>query len=119
MPAQRPVSRRTFLRSMAVALAGAGGLGLTARAALASSDHVIGWSQGGLPLVIHRLGTGPIKLFILGGHHGAPEGNTNELVHMIRDHLMAHPDEVPRNVTVYLMPEGNPDGLMFGGRQYL
>ena len=114
------VTRRSFLKSLALAAGATACLGMSARPTFAEEDYeVIGWSQWGLPLVVHHLGNGPIKLFLLGGQHGGPEANTTDLVHLIRDHLLANPGEVPANVTVYMMPEGNPDGLAAGTRQYI
>src|SRR3990172_13394184 len=116
----KPISRRSFLQCMLVALAASAGLGFRARPAQAEADaSVIGWSQLGGPLTVHRYGGGPLRLFILGGQHGGPEANTTHLAQMLMAHLTENPGEIPPNVTVDIMPQGNPDGLLTGSRQYL
>lgn len=107
---------------MFVALAAGAGLGLEPRPVHADADaeaSVIGWSQWGQPLTVHRLGNGPLHLFILGGQHGGPEANTTELAQMLMAHLTENPTEIPPHVTVDIMPEGNPDGLLTGSRQFI
>lgn len=114
------ISRRLFLQGMVVALSATSGLGLKPRPAQAEGNaSVIGWSQWGQPLTVYRLGEGPLRLFILGGQHGGPEANTTELANMLLAHLSENHREIPANVSVYIMPEGNPDGLLLGSRQYV
>ncbi len=117
----RPVSRRFFLRYLILFVGAVAGLGLKAplQPKVEERTSIIGWSQGGRPLTVHRYGQGPLRTFILGGQHGAPEANTTELAHLLMDHLAGKPSEIPLNVTVYVMPEGNPDGLATGSRLYM
>lgn len=88
------------------------------RPAAAEPAGVIAQSQRGLPLTVHRFGSGPRKLFILGGQHGGPEANTTELARRLMDHLAGTAGAVPANLSVFVLPEGNPDGLVAGSRQY-
>jgi hypothetical protein len=44
--------------------------------------------------------------------------NTTELTRLLMTHLTANPSAIPSNVMVFAMPEGNPDGLANGSRQY-
>ena len=120
MPREDRLSRREFVKAAIVAYCSLAGLGLRLRPAyIETRQTTIGWSQGGRPLIIYRHGNGPMNLFILGGQHGAPEANTTELARMLRSYLLRNPEEIPPNVTVYVMPEGNPDGLATGSRQYM
>ncbi|MEK7215610.1 MAG: M14 family zinc carboxypeptidase [Chloroflexota bacterium] len=114
---QNLATRRSFLR---FALTAAGvGMALQPRGAAAEPvASVIGESQRGAPLTVHRFGDGARKLFILGGQHGGPEANTTELARNLMAHLAENPGEVASNVSVFVMPEGNPDGLATGVRQY-
>lgn len=82
---------------------------------------VLGWSQGGLPLVVHHYGTGgaPYRLFVMGAHHGGPEANTQELTRGLMAHFDANLWEIPSNVALDFVPEANPDGLASGSRQFL
>ena len=120
MPYTKTASRRAFLRAAVLALAACTGLTLRPRLAQAESNATsIGWSQWGQPLMVYRFGDGPVRLFLLGGQHGGPEANTVELTHKLMEYLTLHPNVIPPNVTVYAMPEGNPDGLFTGSRQYV
>lgn len=77
---------------------------------------VIGYSVLGRPLVAYRVGTGPVKVALIGDIHGAYESNTHLLVQELVDHFLAHPDEVPGRVSLWLIPTANPDGLAAGTR---
>lgn len=79
----------------------------------------IGFSQGGLPLVIHHLGLGSRRLFVLGGQHGWPERNTVELAGFILEYFRANPGELPPDVGLDVMVVANPDGYEAGTRLYL
>ncbi len=120
MPASpRLLSRRVFLHTLALGLAAS----VVARPWRARAQEIpwtaIGFSQGGLPLVIHHLGDGPRRVLLLGGQHGAPEANTIQLVQSLMDHFAAHPEELPAGVGLDCLPIGNPDGAATGTRQYL
>ncbi len=118
----RSVTRRSLLRSAALALGAAAVLPRRARRAQAQTESrwtAIGYSQGGQPLVVYHLGDGPARVFLLGGHHGGPEANTTTLATMLHDYFAAHPHEIPPGLGVDVMPAGNPDGLVAGTRQYL
>jgi len=116
-------SRRSFLRAAGMTAAAGTALGMRWNPLSQSNapTSVLGYSQGGLPLVVHHYGNGgaPHRLFILGAHHGGPEANTAELVRGLMAHLDANPWEVPSNVALDIMPEGNPDGLATDSRQFL
>ena len=110
-------TRRGFLRSALVAM----GTGLAFRpggAAAEPQPSPIGESQRGSPLNMYRFGHGARKLFILGGQHGGPEANTTELARNLMGRLAENPGDIPPNVSVFVMPEGNPDGLAAGVRHY-
>jgi zinc carboxypeptidase len=79
----------------------------------------IGFSQGGVPLVLRHFGDAQRRVLILGGQHGAPEANTIDLVNELTEHFVAHPDEVPRTVGLDILAVTNPDGASSGSRQFL
>src|SRR5207248_10596063 len=79
----------------------------------------IGFSQAGLPLVVHHLGRGATRLFLLGGQHGGPEANTTALARALLEHFGDHPEELPDGLGLDVMPLGNPDGTAARTRQYL
>src|SRR5512135_1549796 len=76
-----------------------------------AADTVMGTSQGGEPLVVHHLGTGKTRLFILGGQHGGPEANTVELTQWLKAYFQEHPDDIPPGVGVDVLTPANPDGM--------
>src|SRR5438128_8230841 len=79
-----------------------------------SNPMVIGYSQLGTPLLVYHLGTGDQPVFILSGQHGGPERNTVALGNQLWDYFSANPAEIPSNLRLDFMPEGNPDGLVRG-----
>lgn len=88
-------------------------------AAAELAQTVIGFSQGGLPLVIYHLGAGPTRLFVLGGQHGGPEANTIELAGSVLRHFAERPAELPDGVGLDVLVVTNPDGAQVGSRQFL
>src|SRR4051794_15378162 len=105
------VNRRTALRTV---VAAAGALTICAKANPARADvdlpwTPIGFSQGGAPLVLRHFGDAKNRVLILGGQHGGPEANTTELVDMLTEHLVAHPEEVPPSIGLDILAVTNPD----------
>lgn len=115
------VTRRAALGTM-IAAAGALTLGGGARP-VAAEDELpwtpIGFSQGGLPLVMRHVGDAQRRVLILGGQHGAPEANTIDLVNQLTAFFVANPSEVPSTIGLDILAVTNPDGAMAGSRQYL
>jgi LysM repeat protein/predicted deacylase len=64
-----------------------------------------------LPILSYRFGTGKIPLILVGGIHGGYEWNTILLANELRQYLQENPREIPSSLTVYLIPNANPDGL--------
>jgi hypothetical protein len=62
----------------------------------------------------YRLGRGPIERALIGGLHGGYEWNTVTLMTETLDYLTANPDVIPAQVTLYVIPVANPDGLAAG-----
>ncbi|MFN8522417.1 MAG: M14 family metallopeptidase [Chloroflexota bacterium] len=118
-PTRQP--RRTFLQRSAGAVAALAAAGV-ARPVEAQQElpwTALGFSQGGLPLIVHRLGDGPRRILILGGQHGAPEANTIKLTQALMADLTANRADLPLGVGVDFLPITNPDGAASGSRQYL
>ncbi len=79
-------------------------------------DLQLGTSTEGRPITAVRIGSGPRKLVLVGDTHGGPEANTYQLVLQLVDYFRAHPAEVPPELSFYLIPTINPDGLANGSR---
>jgi predicted deacylase len=71
---------------------------------------VIGHSVEGRPLEVFRFGHGPIRRLIVAGIHGGYEWNTIALAGEFKEHLSQHPEWVPPEITLFLLPALNPDG---------
>ena len=82
-------------------------------------DEIIGYSQGGQPLVVQHLGSGQTHVLILGGQHGGPERNTVQLVEGLYDYFSSNPEQIPSGIELDILPAANPDGLADGSRQFL
>jgi predicted deacylase len=71
---------------------------------------VIGYSVEGRPIKVVRFGEGSRSRLIVAGIHGGSEANTTALAHELIAHLQAHPESVSDALTLYILPELNPDG---------
>ena len=74
----------------------------------------IGRSVQEAPIRALRLGSGPVRLALMGSIHGGWERNTERLVLMAYEHFLARPAEIPSALSVYFVPTTNPDGLAAG-----
>jgi protein MpaA len=72
---------------------------------------IIGYSVENRPLEVYRFGTGPVKRMIVAGIHGGYEANTIALADELIAHIQANPEFIPRNVTLYILRNLNPDGF--------
>lgn len=75
-----------------------------------SETRVIGASVEGRPIAAYTFGSGPEHLLFVGGIHGGYEWNSTLLAYELFDHFTEHPEAVPQNVTVTIIPTLNPDG---------
>ncbi len=75
-----------------------------------SGLDTIGYTVAGRPLTMYRYGNGPSRRLIVAGIHGGYEWNTIALAHQLMSHLSVHPEIIPTNVSLYLLPALNPDG---------
>jgi len=71
----------------------------------------IGTSVEGRAIDAYSYGTGRAHLLFVGGIHGGYEWNSVVLAYTFMDYLDAHPDAVPKNITVTVIPSANPDGV--------
>jgi murein DD-endopeptidase MepM/ murein hydrolase activator NlpD len=80
------------------------------------TSQVIGQSVQGRSMVAHRIGQGAIKVVLVGNIHGGFEANTHLLAEQLLDHFQAQPEEVPGEISLWIIPTVNPDGLATGHR---
>ncbi len=62
-------------------------------------------------MVGHWFGNGQQKVVLVGNIHGGTEENTYQLALELISYFDQHPDEVPSDVTLWIIPTANPDGL--------
>jgi len=77
---------------------------------------VIGRSVEGRDIAAFRFGAGPLKAVLVGDIHGEFEANTYALAQQLVAHFEAHPGEVPPDISLWIIPTINPDGLATGHR---
>ena len=82
----------------------------------APGAQVIGYSVEGRPISAYRIGDGPLKVVLAGDIHGGLEANTHILAQQLLAHFQDHPSEVPADVSLWIIPTLNPDGLAAGTR---
>ncbi len=70
----------------------------------------IGTSVEGRPIEAYRFGTGGTTLLFVGGIHGGYEWNSSLLAYQAIDYLTLNESLVPDELTVYIIPDLNPDG---------
>ncbi len=81
------------------------------------ADLTLGTSAQGRPITALRVGSDPRKLVLVGAVHGGPERNTFALATELAAHFRDNPSEVPAEVSLYIIPTLNPDGLALDVRQ--
>ena len=77
---------------------------------------VIGQSVEERPIEAYRFGRGRYKVVLVGDIHGGQEANTYQLAQELLAHFKANPEDVPDNVSLWIIPTLNPDGLAAGTR---
>jgi hypothetical protein len=78
------------------------------------STKVLGDSTQGRPIPAYRFGSGASTRAILAGIHAGYEWNTVGLAEALVAHLWEHPEEIPSDVTLWIVPVVNPDGYARG-----
>ena len=79
--------------------------------AVLQPQQVIGKSVNGYPIVAYHFGNGAKEILFVGGIHGGYEWNTALVAFDLIQYLQQHPEAVPANETVTVIPVLNPDGL--------
>jgi len=74
-------------------------------------ESVIGQSVSGNGIKAYSYGEGKEEILFVGGIHGGYAWNTSLLAYEVIDYLEAHPEIIPTNLKVTVIPVLNPDGL--------
>ena len=73
-------------------------------------SEIIGYSVEGRPLEVYIFGNGERERMIVAGIHGGDEWNTVTLANQLIKALNQHPNLIPEDVTLYILPNLNLDG---------
>lgn len=73
-------------------------------------SEIIGYSVEGRPLMVYTFGNGEQERMIVAGIHGGDEWNTVTLANQLIRYLDQTLNLIPDNVTLYILPNLNPDG---------
>lgn len=73
--------------------------------------QLFGLSHGGRPLYWYRFGSGARTGIVYAGIHGGYEWNTVLLARRLIEYFSQHPQQIPQEWTLYVIPNLNPDGL--------
>lgn len=76
-----------------------------------TTKQVIGASVENRVIEAYTFGTGETDLLFVGGIHGGYEWNSILLAYEMIDYFNANYNVIPKNVTVHIIPNLNPDGL--------
>lgn len=79
---------------------------------------IIGTSVEGRAIESYRFGHGDIDVLFVGGIHGGYEWNSVALAYEMIDYFTKNIYELPKNLTIHVIPNANPDGtaLVAGGK---
>jgi hypothetical protein len=80
-----------------------------------ATSFTIGSSVQGRAIEALRIGDGPRSIVLVGAIHGS-EGNSTILVHGLIEHLAANLHLFPPDISLYIIPVLNPDGLAANSR---
>jgi predicted deacylase len=75
---------------------------------------IIGLSFSGRPIEVYSFGQGERKRMIVAGIHGGYEWNTIALADELITYLDTHTEEIPSDLTLYILRNLNPDGDVRG-----
>jgi hypothetical protein len=75
-----------------------------------SNRIVIGESVEKRQQEVFRFGRGPVNKLIVAGIHGGSEWNTVLLANQLIAYLNDHPERIPADTSLFILPDINPDG---------
>lgn len=90
------------------------GPSLTAMAVRPANVQVIGYSVENRALEVYRYGNGSVHKLIVAGIHGGYEWNTIALADELIAYLNDHGERIPKDTTLYILHDMNPDGMARG-----
>lgn len=80
-------------------------------ASLPVEQITIGYSANGTPMTFTRLGSGPKVVALVGGFHAGFAPGTVSVAEKMIDYFSEHGEQIPVNVSLYVLPLASPDSL--------
>ena len=80
-----------------------------ATAELSFVEETIGFSAGGLPITVYKLGDGPRVVTLVGGIHAGFAPGAVTVVELALNYFLSHPEEVPPGFALHFIANSNPD----------
>ena len=77
----------------------------------------IGYSVNNLPIEAVQFGNGPDVIIFVGGLHAGLAPSTVTLAEESIDYFREHPEEIPENITLFIIPSANPDSRIAIGEK--
>jgi protein MpaA len=74
----------------------------------------IGHSVLGAPISAYSYGQGEVQYLIVAGIHGGNEGNTVDLANQLLVYVSEHPEFIPSDAVLFIVPDMNPDAVARG-----
>jgi predicted deacylase len=81
-------------------------------------SEIIGYSVEGKPLKVYTFGKGEHERLLVAGIHGGDEWNTITLANQLIRHLNQNPNAIPDDITLFILPNLNPDGEIRAHNKY-
>lgn len=89
----------------------------TATPTAVRDNYTIGYSADNRALTAYQFGRGARAIVLLGGIHAGFAPNTVTLAERAVEYFTANPDQVPAGVTLYIVPNMNPDSALDPGNK--
>ncbi len=77
----------------------------------------IGTSTNGKPIHMHRFGVGEHAILFIGGIHYGYAPSSVTLANQVVSYYQENPEEIPDNVSLYIIPNMNPDSVVNAGQR--
>ncbi|HOU41686.1 MAG TPA: protein kinase [Promineifilum sp.] len=78
-------------------------------------EETIGFSAGGQPITLYKLGDGARVVTLVGGIHAGFAPGGVAIVEQAMGHFVANPDEIPAGMALHFIPNSNPDSRLAVG----
>jgi predicted deacylase len=78
---------------------------------LIQNKQTIGTSVEGRDIAVYHYGSGQRRLTFVGGIHGGYEWNSVLLAYTLLDYFDMHNESIPKNLTIDIIPNANPDAV--------